>query len=160
VLQQPQVDGYVQARLHVADEEAAAGLQSLAHLMARVQRAAAHAHRQGDDRLQTLRSHESDVSTAGFIAAPLPPSRCTIHPTPAPHAVLHTPSPCCIYPPPAARLFCTKILSAYLLLGICMYEVYRSLSTFCGHDQVPVTYLPDLGLLLLLCTSHRDKMKA
>ncbi|KAA6422731.1 MAG: hypothetical protein FRX49_07266 [Trebouxia sp. A1-2] len=49
------------ARLHVADEEAAAGLQSLAHLMARVQRAAAHAHRQGDDRLQTLRSHESDL---------------------------------------------------------------------------------------------------
>ena len=46
----------------MADEEAGAGLQSLAHLMARVQRAAAHAHRQGDDRLQTLRSHESDVS--------------------------------------------------------------------------------------------------
>ncbi|DBB12255.1 hypothetical protein WJX82_010413 [Trebouxia sp. C0006] len=51
----------IKARLHVADEEAAAGLQSLAHLMARVQRAAAHAHRQGDDRLQTLRSHESDL---------------------------------------------------------------------------------------------------
>ena len=57
----------LQARLHVADDAAAAGLQSLAHLMARVQRAAAHAHQQGDTRLHTLHTHESDVS------CPLPP---------------------------------------------------------------------------------------
>lgn len=55
-------DVRLQARLHVADDEAAAGLQSLAHLMARVQSAAAHAHRQGAAPLHTLRTHESDVS--------------------------------------------------------------------------------------------------
>lgn len=52
----------MQARLHVADEEPAAGLHSLAHLMARVQRATAHAPKQEDRHLQTLRTHESDVS--------------------------------------------------------------------------------------------------
>ena len=51
----------LQARLHVADNEPAAGLQSLTHLMARVQRAAAHAPKQQDGHLQTLRTHESDV---------------------------------------------------------------------------------------------------
>ena len=52
-----------QARLHVADGAAAEGLQSLAHLMARVQRAAAaHTPPQGGAHLQTLRTHESDVS--------------------------------------------------------------------------------------------------
>ena len=51
----------MQARLHVADDEAAAGLQSLAHLMAQVQRAAGHAHRQGQTQLQALTNHESDV---------------------------------------------------------------------------------------------------
>lgn len=51
-----------QARLHVADGAAAEGLQSLAHLMARVQRAAAHTPPQGCTPLQTLRAHESDVS--------------------------------------------------------------------------------------------------
>lgn len=45
----------------MADDEAAAGLQSLAHLMARVQRAAGHAHRQGQTQLQSLTNHESDV---------------------------------------------------------------------------------------------------
>lgn len=52
----------------MADDAAAAGLQSLAHLMARVQRAAAQAHRQRDTSLHTLRAHESDVS-----CPPLPP---------------------------------------------------------------------------------------
>jgi len=104
VLQQPQVDGYVQARLHVADEEAAAGLQSLAHLMARVQRAAAHAHRQGDDRLQTLRSHESDVSTAGFNAAP-PPPRAALSTPPPPPMRCYTPPPHAVFTPPQLHAF-------------------------------------------------------
>ena len=47
----------------MANDDASGGLKSLAHLMARVQRAATHAHRQGDDRLQTLHTHESDVRT-------------------------------------------------------------------------------------------------
>lgn len=55
-----------QARLHVADGAAAEGLQSLAHLMARVQRAAAHTPPQGGTSLQTLRAHESDVSHPPF----------------------------------------------------------------------------------------------
>ena len=65
----------MQARLHVADDAAAAGLQSLAHLMARVQRAAAHADRQGDTSLHTLRTHESDVSfplPSSLTPPPLP----------------------------------------------------------------------------------------
>ncbi|KAL3145534.1 hypothetical protein ABBQ32_003359 [Trebouxia sp. C0010 RCD-2024] len=51
----------IKARLHVADGAAAEGLQSLAHLMARVQRAAAHTPPQGCTPLQTLRAHESDL---------------------------------------------------------------------------------------------------
>lgn len=52
----------LQARLHVAEEEPSAGLQSLAHLMARVQRATAHAPLPDDQQLQMLHSHECDVS--------------------------------------------------------------------------------------------------
>ena len=41
-----------------------------------------------------------------------------------------------------------------------MYQFHRSLSHLCGHDQVPASYSPDLGLLLLLCTDHFDNIKA
>ena len=53
-----------QARLHVADDDAAAGLQSLANLLTRVQRAASHAQRQGHAQLKSLNNHESEVGPA------------------------------------------------------------------------------------------------
>ena len=60
----------------MADDAAAAGLQSLARFMARVQRAAAHAERQGDTSLHTLRTHEADVSCPSASKLPcIPPAK-------------------------------------------------------------------------------------
>ena len=125
-------DEYVQARLHVADDEAAAGLQSLAHLMARVQRAAAHAHRQGDDRLQTLRSHESDVSTTAFNAAlPFPPFAA---PPPLPMQRYH-PLPMQCYTTPCMQC-CTPFPCVYTNPpSFSIMPFLHSLCCLCIFDQ-------------------------
>ena len=64
----------VQARLHVAEGAPDIALQSLAHLMARVQRAVAHSDKQESTQLQALRNSESDVR--GTVQDVLPQSAC------------------------------------------------------------------------------------
>ena len=52
----------LQARLHLAEGDGAIALQSLAHLMARVQQAAPHTEQHTEAQQHALRLQESDVS--------------------------------------------------------------------------------------------------
>ena len=52
----------LQARLHLAEGDGPVALQSLAHLMARVQQAAPHTEQHTEAQQHSLRLQESDVS--------------------------------------------------------------------------------------------------
>ena len=52
----------LQARMHLAEGDGAVALQSLAHLMARVQQAAPHTEQHTEAQQHALRLQESDVS--------------------------------------------------------------------------------------------------
>ena len=69
----------LQARLHLAEGDGAIALQSLAHLMARVQQAAPHTEQHTEAQQHSLRLQESDVSA--FRALQLSFTECGRCPT-------------------------------------------------------------------------------